>query len=60
MASHRGERSNALFHNAMQAIEQAQGDQLTVRFFQQIRDKGQEMIQSEMRQAAEEEVFFRS
>jgi hypothetical protein len=60
MASHRGERSNALFHKAMQALEQAQGDQLTVRFFQQIRDKGQEMIQSEMRQAAEEEVFFRS
>ncbi len=60
MASRRGERSNALFHNAIKALEQVQGDTLTTRFFQQIRDKGQEMIRSEMRQDAEEEVFFRS
>jgi hypothetical protein len=60
MASHRGERSNALFHNAIKALEQVQGDPLTVHFFQLIRDKGQEMIRSEMQQDAEEEVFFRS
>ena len=60
MASHRGERSSALFYNAIKALEQVQGDPLTVRFFQLIRDKGQEMIRSEMQQAAEEEIFFRS
>jgi hypothetical protein len=60
MASHRGERSNALFHKALKAIENAQGDPLSVRFFRQLRDRGQEMIQSEMRQSAEEEIFFRS
>jgi hypothetical protein len=59
-ASLRGQRSNALFHNAHKALECVQGDPLAVRFFQQLRDRGQEMIQSEMRQAADEEVFFRS
>jgi hypothetical protein len=59
-ASHRGQRSNALFHNAHKALELVQGDSLSVRFFQRLRDRGQEMIRSEMRQQAEEEVFFRS
>lgn len=59
-ASLRGQRSNALFHNAHKALEYVKGDPLSVRFFQQLRDRGQEMIRSEMRQEAEEEVFFRS
>jgi hypothetical protein len=60
IASRRGERSNALFYNANKALEDFQGDPLTVRFFQKLRDRGHKRIQSEMRQAAEEEVFFRS
>lgn len=59
MASHRGERSHALFHKAHEAIENAEGDTLSIHFFQQLRDRGQQMIQSEMRQEAEEEIFFR-
>jgi hypothetical protein len=59
-ASRRGERSNALFHSAIKAIEHVQGDLLAVRFFQQLRDRGQEMIQSEMRRAAEEEIYYRA
>lgn len=59
-ASHRGERSNALFHNAHKALEQVQGDPLSDSFFRQLRDRGQELIQSEMLRDEEEEVFFRS
>jgi hypothetical protein len=59
-ASLRGQRSNALFHNAQKALENVQGDPLSASFFQQLRDRGQEMIQSEMQRDAEEEVFFRS
>lgn len=59
-ASLRGQRSNALFHNAQKALENVQGDPRSTHFFQQLRDRGQEMIQSEMRRDAEEEVFFRS
>lgn len=59
IASHRGERSNALFHGANQALESLKNDLLTVRFFQQIRDTGRKMIQSEMREVEEEQVFFR-
>lgn len=60
MASARGERSNALFHNSIKALEQVQGDPLAVSFFQQLHKRGQEMIRSEMQEQAEEEVFFRS
>lgn len=60
VASFRGQRSNALFHNAQKALEQVQGDPLLARFFQRLRDRGQERIQSEMRQEAEEEIFYRS
>lgn len=60
-ASHRGERSNRLFRGAIDALQQAGGhDTLTTRFFTQLRNCGQEMIQKEMQQDAEEEVFFRS
>lgn len=59
IASHRGQRSNALFHGANEALESIHDDSLTVRFFEQIRDSGREMIQSEMREVEEEQVFFR-
>lgn len=59
IASHRGERSNTLFHGANEALENLIDEPLTVRFFEQIRDTGREMIQSEMREVEEEQVFFR-
>lgn len=59
VASVRGERSNALFHNANKALETPHNDPLTIRFFEQIRDTGREMIQAEMREVEEEQVFFR-
>jgi hypothetical protein len=59
IASHRGERSNALFHGANEALENLVDEPLTVRFFEQIRDTGREMIQAEMREVEEEQVFFR-
>jgi hypothetical protein len=60
MASHRGERSYRLFHSALKALENVQDDPLTNRFFHQLRDRGRELIQSEMQEEAEEEIFFRS
>jgi hypothetical protein len=60
MASYRGERSNALFHRSIKAIDQAKGDMLVVRFLEKLRDRGREMMRSEMQQAEEEEIFFRS
>jgi len=59
IASHRGERSNALFHGANEALENLNDEPLTVRFFEHIRDTGREMIQAEMREVEEEQVFFR-
>lgn len=59
IASHRGERSNALFRLASQALDDVKDDPLTSRFFQKLRERGQEMIRSEMQQAAEEEIFYR-
>ena len=59
-ASLRGERSNRLFHGALKALENVQDDPLTRRFFQRLHDRGKEMIQSEMQQEAEEEIYFRS
>jgi hypothetical protein len=56
----RGQRSNALFHKASEVLRTVQSDSLIFRFFQKLREKGQERIQSEMREAAAEEVFFRS
>jgi hypothetical protein len=60
MASHRGERSNALFRMAQEAIEKIGGDALSIHFFRQLKDKGQQMIESERKKEAEEEIFFRS
>ena len=60
MTSLRGERSNALFHRAMEALEKVQGDPLTTAFFQKLRDRGQAMIRSEMEEMADEEVFYRT
>jgi hypothetical protein len=59
IASVRGERSNALFHNANKALETLRNDPLTIRFFEQIRDAGREMIREEMREIEEEQVYFR-
>jgi hypothetical protein len=59
MTSHRGERSNRLFHGASRVLERPNDEPLTVRFFEQIRETGREMIQSEMREMEEEQVFFR-
>jgi energy-coupling factor transporter ATP-binding protein EcfA2 len=56
----RGQRSNALFHKASDVLRTVQSDSLIFRFFQKLREKGQERIRSEMREAATEEVFFRS
>lgn len=60
MTSMRGERSNALFHRATEALEKVKGDALTVSFFQKLRDKGQAMIRAEMEEMADEEVFYRT
>jgi hypothetical protein len=60
IASHRGERGNALFHYALKALENVKDDQPAVRFFRSLRDRGREMLRSEMRQDAEEEIIFRS
>jgi hypothetical protein len=59
MTSHRGERSNALFHGANRVLERLHDEPLTIRFFEQIRETGREMIQSEMREMEEERVYFR-
>jgi hypothetical protein len=60
MTSMRGERSNALFHRATEALEKVKGDPLTASFFQKLRDRGQEMIRAEMEEMADEEVFYRT
>ena len=60
IASHRGEHSYRLFHGALKALQDAQDDPLMSQFFQRLRDRGREMIQSEMKDEAEEEIFFRS
>jgi hypothetical protein len=55
-----GQQSNALFHQAVKIIEAIKDDPLMSHFFAQLRDRGQEMIRKEMRDAADEEVFFRA
>jgi hypothetical protein len=59
IASLRGERSNALFHQANQALAVLHDDPLTSHFFENLRDSGRNMIQSDMREVEEEQVFFR-
>ena len=59
-ASLRGELSNALFQGATMALNSVKGDVLTTRFFSEIRDEAQKMIEREKRDAAHDEIVLRS
>ena len=62
-ASHRGEVSHAMFFGAQKALEQApeEGeDELGRAFLLKMRDRGQEHIQREAEQDAEDEMILRS
>ncbi len=57
--SHRGERSSQFFHGDKKAFDAAEKASLVAAFYAQIRRHGQERIEQEMREDAEEEVFWR-
>jgi hypothetical protein len=55
-----GQRSSALFHQSNKILQNIGDEHLILNFFQQLRDRGQDTIRKEMRDAADEEVFFRA